>query len=144
MSLLKQSILKRILRDVTRGFSVSNYLEKRIYVKHIGLIDQIDIDDYREEHYERAKKRGIPTMEETLEILFENGDWTKEEEKEIETKTKFIDQLIENKSGMYLQSQLDNQDKLIEEERKVLTEKMTVRQALLGNTCEEAVKPPAP
>ena len=137
MSILKQSILKRILRDVTRGFSVTNYKEERIYVKHLGLIDQVDIDDYREEHYERAKKRGIPTIEETLEILFENGDWTKEEEKEIETKTKFIDQLIENKSGMYLQSQLDNQEKIIEEERKALTEKITIRQSLLGNTCEE-------
>lgn len=135
--LLKQSILKRILRDVTRGFSVSNYLEKRIYVKHIGLIDQIDIDDYRDEHYERAKKRGIPTAEETLEILFENGDWTKEEEKQIETKTKFIDQLIENKSGMYLQSQLDNQEKIIEQEREALTEKINIRQSLLGNTAEE-------
>ena len=38
---------------------------------------------------------------------------------------------------MYLQSQLDNQDELIEEERKILTEKITMRQALLGNTCEE-------
>ena len=137
MSILKQSILKRILRDVARGFSVSYYQEKRIYVKHLGIIDQVDIDDYREEHYERAKKRGVPTQQEALEILFENGDWTKEEEEEIETKTKFIDQLIENKSGMYLQSQLDNQDELIEEERKILTEKITMRQALLGNTCEE-------
>ena len=115
MSILKQSILKRILRDVARGFSVSYYQEKRIYVKHLGIIDQVDIDDYREEHYERAKKRGVPTQQEALEILFENGDWTKEEEEEIETKTKFIDQLIENKSGMYLQRQLDYQDELIEE-----------------------------
>ena len=114
---LKQSSLKRILRDVTRGFSVSRFKEKRIYVKHLGLIDQVDIDDYREEHYERAKKRGVPTEAEALEILLENGDWTKEEEKEIETKTKFIEQLIENKSGMYLQSQLDAQEKIIEEER---------------------------
>jgi hypothetical protein len=134
---LKQSSLKRILRDVTRGFSVSRFKEKRIYVKHLGLIDQVDIDDYREEHYERAKKRGVPTEAEALEILLENGDWTKEEEKEIETKTKFVEQLIENKSGMYLQSQLDNQDKIIEEERKNLADKTNIRNSLLGNTCEQ-------
>lgn len=137
MSTLKQSILKRILRDVTRGFSVTSYKEKRIYVKHLGLIDQVDIDDYREEHYERAEKRGVPTETEALEILIQNGDWTKEEEKEIETKTKFIEQLIENKSGMYLQSQLDNQEKIIEEERKNLTQKLNIRHSLLGNTCEQ-------
>lgn len=134
---LKLSSLKRILRDVTRGFSVTSYKEKRIYVKHLGIIDQVDIDDYREEHYDRAKKRGIPNEKEVLEILFENGDWTEEDEKEIETKQKFINQLIDNKSGMYLQSQLDTQQELIEIERKKLSEKLSIRRAMLGNTCEE-------
>ena len=136
-STLKLSALKRILRDVTRGFSVTSYKEKRIYVKHLGIIDQVDIDDYREEHYEKAKKRGIPTEKEVIKILFENGEWSEKDEKEIKDKEEFIDKLIENKSGMYLQSQLDNQQKIIDEERQALAEKITIRRALLGNTCEE-------
>ena len=115
MKSLKISVLKRILRDVAQGYSVSYFKNKRIYVRHLGLIDQVDIDDYREEHYNKAKKRGIPTEAESLEILFQEGEWSKKEEKEIEDKQKYIDSLIENKSGLYLQSQLDNQDKLIEE-----------------------------
>ena len=115
-SSLKQSVLKRILRDVARGYSVTHYKEKRIYVKHLGIIDQVDIDDYRDEHYTRAKKRGIPTEKEVLKLLIETDEWSEQNEKDLKEKEKYIDALIENKSGMYLQSQLDNQDKIIEED----------------------------
>ena len=87
---LKQSVLKRILRDVVRGHSLASYREKRIYVKHLGIIDQVDIDDYRDEHYAKAKKRGIPTEKEILELLIENKVWSKEEEEEIAKKEKYI------------------------------------------------------
>ena len=133
----KISVLKRILRDVTRGFSLTHYKGKRIYVKHLGVIDQVDIDDYREEHYARAKERGIPTEKETLELLIETGEWSEEQEREIDQTEKYITRLIENKSGMYLQSQLDSQEKAIEDERKALVEKVAIRRSLLGNTCEE-------
>ena len=136
-SSLKQSVLKRILRDVARGYSVTHYKEKRIYVKHLGIIDQVDIDDYRDEHYTRAKKRGIPTEKEVLKLLIETDEWSEQNEKDLKEKEKYIDALIENKSGMYLQSQLDNQDKIIEEERKEFQKKTNTRRALLGNTCEE-------
>tara|TARA_Y100000034_G_C6904611_1_gene419388 strand:+ start:2208 stop:3212 length:1005 start_codon:yes stop_codon:yes gene_type:complete len=133
----KISVLKRILRDVARGFSLAHYKGKRIYVKHLGVVDQVDIDDYREEHYVRAKERGIPTEKETLELLIETGEWSEEQEQAIDRAEKYITQLIENKSGMYLQSQLDSQEKAIEDERKALVEKVAIRRSLLGNTCEE-------
>ena len=136
-SLLAQSTLKRILRDVTQGFSVAYFENKRIYVKHLGLIDQIDIDDYRLEHLQKAKDRGIPSEAENLELLIEEEEWSEKEEKDIEDQKEFIDRLIENKSGLYLQSQIDNQEKEIESTRKKLQEKLTIRQALLGSTCEE-------
>lgn len=134
---LKQSILKRILRDVTRGHSIASYKGERIYVKHLGLIDQVDIDDYRDEHYAKAEERGIPTEKEVLSFLIENKEWSQKQEDEAREKEKYIDRLIENKSGMYLQSQLDSQDELIQHERKELNEKIAIRKSLLGNTCEE-------
>ncbi len=137
MSSLKQSVLKRILRDVAQGYSLSYYKGERIYVQHLGLIQQIEIDDYREEHYQSAKKRGVPTEAEVLDLLEEEKQWTKKDEKEIKDKQLYIDSLIENKSGLYLQSQLERQDKIIEESRKELQEKLIARQSLIGNTCEE-------
>jgi hypothetical protein len=137
MDSLKQSVLKRILRDVSQGYSLTYYQDKRIYVKHVGLIEQIDIDDYREEHYEKAKSRGIPTDAESLELLIENGEWTHDQEKDIKRKSDYIETLIQNKSGLYLKSQLDRQEELVEGARKELEELLGARQSLIGNTCEQ-------
>ena len=134
---LKQTLFKRIFRDVVRGHSVSHYEGKRIYIKHLGINEQVDIDDYRIEHLESAKKRGIPTEEEVLSLLDEEGDWTKADEKEIHDEEKFIEGLIENKSGLYLQSQLDKQDEAINSAREKLGKKVLQRRSLLGNTAEE-------
>tara|TARA_Y100000296_G_C5158548_1_gene250525 strand:+ start:35 stop:1030 length:996 start_codon:yes stop_codon:yes gene_type:complete len=134
---LEQTLFKRIFRDVVRGHSISYYQQERIYVKHLGINEQVDLDDYRLEHLEAAKKRGIPTEEEVLVLLNQEGDWTEADEKDIHTKEKFIQQLIENKTGLYLQSQLNQQDKIIAKARNELEEKYNERKSLLGNTSEE-------
>ena len=134
---LEQTLFKRVFRDVVRGHSISYYKQERIYVKHLGVNEQVDLDDYRLEHLEAAKKRGIPTEEEVLTLLNEEGDWTEADEKDIHTKEKFIQQLIENKTGLYLQSQLNQQDKIIAKARNELEEKYNERKSLLGNTSEE-------
>ena len=51
MKSLKISVLKRILRDVAQGYSVSYFKDKRIYIRHLGLIDQVDIDDVKDKYY---------------------------------------------------------------------------------------------
>ena len=72
---LEQTLFKRIFRDVVRGHSISYYQKNRIYIRHLGVNEQVDLDDYRLEHLERAKRRGIPTEEEILDLLNEHGGW---------------------------------------------------------------------
>ena len=133
---LEQTLFKRIFRDVVRGHSINYYQDKRIYVKHLGINEQVDLDDYRLEHLESAIRRGIPTEEEMLALLHQEGDWTEADEKDIDTREKFIEQLIENKTGLYLQSQLNQQDKEIAKARVGLEQKHQERKSLLGNTSE--------
>jgi hypothetical protein len=132
----KASSYKRAFRDIALGFSVSYIKEQRVFVKHLGHLDQVDLDDRRFEFLEKAKKRGIPTEKEILEVLFEEDQWTKEDEKEIETQENFVEKLLYNKTALYLKSQLDQQDKLIEEGRKKLNKKLKEKESLLGNTAE--------
>tara|TARA_Y100000310_G_scaffold165458_1_gene165188 strand:- start:90 stop:1085 length:996 start_codon:yes stop_codon:yes gene_type:complete len=134
---LEQTLFKRIFRDVVRGHSISYYQKNRIYIRHLGVNEQVDLDDFRLEHLEKAKRRGIPTEEEILDLLNEQKDWTEKDEKEIATQKEFVESLIENKAGLYLQSQLNKQDEVIDEARKKLDKQLAQRKALLGNTCEE-------
>lgn len=132
----KISSYKRTFRDIALGFSVSYVGEEKVFIKHLGHLDQVDLDDRRIEFLEKATKRGIPTEKEVLEILFEEGDWTTEDEKEISDQKIFIDRLVYNKNALYLKSQIDNQDRLIDEARKKLTTKLRQKDSLLGNTAE--------
>jgi|TARA_R110001583_G_scaffold61258_2_gene181273 hypothetical protein len=134
---LEQTLFKRIFRDVVRGHSISYYQKNRIYIRHLGVNEQVDLDDFRLEHLEKAKRRGIPTEEEILDLLNEQKDWTEKDEKEIATQKEFIESLIENKAGLYLQSQLNKQDEVIEQAREKLNKQLVQRKSLLGNTCEE-------
>ena len=95
---LKQTLFKRIFRDVVRGHSISYYNDERIYIRHLGINEQVDIDDFRIEHLEKAKNRGIPTEAEILDLLNDQGDWTEEDERAIRDEENFIESLIENKS----------------------------------------------
>ena len=114
---LEQTLFKRIFRDVVRGHSINYYNNKKIYVKHLGVNEQVDLDDYRLEHLERAKQRGIPEEKEVLKFLKDSGDWTDKDEKDISDQHSFIQSLIDNKAGLYLQSQIDKQDELIHKAR---------------------------
>tara|TARA_B100000424_G_C22944388_1_gene502557 strand:- start:1572 stop:2570 length:999 start_codon:yes stop_codon:yes gene_type:complete len=134
---LEQTLFKRIFRDVVRGHSINYYNNKKIYVKHLGVNEQVDLDDYRLEHLERAKQRGIPEEKEVLKFLKDSGDWTDKDEKDISDQYSFIQSLIDNKTGLYLQSQIDKQDELIHKAREELDEKLKIRRELLGNTCED-------
>ena len=87
---LEQTLFKRIFRDVVRGHSISYYQKNRIYIRHLGVNEQVDLDDFRLEHLEKAKNRGIPTEEEMLALLCREGDWTEADEKDIETKERYI------------------------------------------------------
>ena len=41
------------------------------YLKHLSLEDQVDIDQIYDVYFEQAKKRGVPTNDETLKRLFD-------------------------------------------------------------------------
>ena len=36
---------KRTFRDIALGFSVSYIKEQKVYIKHLGHLDQVDLDD---------------------------------------------------------------------------------------------------
>jgi hypothetical protein len=136
MSNDKLSSYKRTFRDIALGFSIAFYKNETVFIKHLGHLDQVDLDDRRVEFLQKAEARGIPTEKDILKILIEQGDWTKEDEKEIQQQEHFIEKLIGNKNALYLKSQIDRQDALIKEAREKLQKKQKEKDSLLGNTAE--------
>ena len=89
---------RRIFRDIVRGYSSTIIDDKEVFVKHLTPHDQVELEEIEERYHQIALKRGVPTEEEMLAYLKEEGEWTKEDEKVIEDKKFFIQSLSQAKS----------------------------------------------
>jgi hypothetical protein len=72
-----------------------------------------------------------------LQILLEGGDWTADDEKEVERQERFINTMEESKRKLVLKSAQDQQNAIIERETLKLNKKLQERVDLLGTTCEK-------
>jgi len=127
---------KNIFKDICAGFSVIETVFGKAYVKHINFIEQSYIEENRKKHLEYAKKNGLPTVQEALANLEEEGFWTKTDESKINQEEVFLRKLQDQKKTTYLKSQIDAFNNQIEESLKKLNKLKNTRNSYLGNTCE--------
>jgi hypothetical protein len=132
----KSDSLRRAFRDIKRGFSKIHILGNSFYLKHISFDDQIDIDDVYDKYFEEAQERGVPTHEETLERLKEEGEWSDKQEGRIKQQEDFVQQLRNNKKVQYLKKEIQRLNKDIADGIKKLNEMKNERAALFSRTAE--------
>jgi len=130
------NILRKIFRDIVRGYSQDKFQSQEVYIKHINSHDQVDLEDVHDEYLSEAKLRGVPSEEENLNLLIEGGDWTEDDEFFIKDKEKYLDSLVSNKKNIGLKSQIDEQNRRIMEVQNQLNEKKNEKEELLGRTAE--------
>lgn len=131
---------RKIFRDVVRGYSSTILEEDFVYVKHLTPHDQVELEEIEDKYFNTALRRGVPTEEDMLIFLKEEGDWGEKDEKFIEDKKYFLETLKTAKTKMVIKNQIDKQEKTIEEETLALNQKLAQRMSLVGNTCEKYAK----
>ena len=138
---MKDSTLyRKVFCDISRGYSKIKIDDEPAFIRHLTTHDQVDLEDIEETFFKKAKKKGLQEEKEVLEQLALDDVWTKEDEKFIDRQTIYIQNLHESKSQFILKSQIDQQNSIIEEEQKKLSEKIQEKDALLGSTCEKYAK----
>lgn len=128
---------RKAFRDIVRGFSTTEHNGSLIYIKHLTPHDQVELEDITELYRKIGEDRGLPTEKEMLQILLEGGDWTADDEKEVERQERFINTMEESKRKLVLKSAQDQQNVIIERETLKLNKKLQERVDLLGTTCEK-------
>lgn len=127
---------KKNFRDICQGYTLINCNLGKFYFKHINVSDQVLLDESKNEYIDEAKKRGIPTVEEALINLKEEGYWSDKDESAIKQEEVFLLKINEQKKNTYLKSQIDVLNKQINDSINKLNELKNKRSAYLGNTCE--------
>ena len=89
-----------------------------------------------EKYFKEAQDRGVPTHEETLERLKEEGEWSDKQEGRIKQQEDFVQQLRNNKKVQYLKKEIQRLNKDIADGIKKLNEMKNERAALFSRTAE--------
>lgn len=127
---------RKIFRDVCLGYTEVLVKNKNLYVKHLHANDYIAVNEKEEVFLSKAKKRGLPTEEESLKTALDDGMWTEDDENFLETQQMFLENLQKTKNNLNLKSEKDRHQKIINEEQGKLNKKKNERASLLGNTAE--------
>ena len=128
---------RKIFRDVVRGFSTTTLEEDFVYIKHLTPHDQVELEEIEEKYFNIALRKGVPTEEDMLAYLKDEGQWTDKDEKFIQDKELFLENLRKAKTKLVLKSEIDKQAELINKEQKLLDDKQIQKIGLIGNTCEK-------
>ena len=114
---------RKIFRDVVRGFSTTTLEEDFVYIKHLTPHDQVELEEIEEKYFNIALRKGVPTEEDMLAYLKDEGQWTDKDEKFIQDKELFLENLRKAKTKLVLKSEIDKQTELIDKEQKLLDDK---------------------
>ncbi len=131
---------RKIFRDVVRGFSTTTLEEDFVYIKHLTPHDQVELEEIEEKYFNIALRKGVPTEEDMLTYLKDEGQWTDKDEKFIQDKELFLENLRKAKTKLVLKREIDKQAALIDKEQKLLDDKQIQKIGLIGNTCEKYAK----
>jgi len=129
--------LKLLFAEIIKGYSSTFYKDKKIFLKHLNIIDNTDLDIKKHIFLSAAVSDGLPLQEEKEGYLIKEGLWSKEKNKEIENLEKTIKNLELTKSKLFKQKDIDSLKSEIKLEKRKLRVLLAIKKDLLGLTAEE-------
>jgi hypothetical protein len=122
--------------DILNGYTKCFYGNKKVYIRHFGVFDQALVDENYQEVFDYARGQGLPTEEDRLRVLDEDGFWTKGDERKIEFKKAEIKEQEIRLSKTIIKKQKEKILKNLSGLRDEIREIELKRVELLHDTCE--------
>tara|TARA_R110002167_G_scaffold184599_10_gene385042 strand:- start:1206 stop:2195 length:990 start_codon:yes stop_codon:yes gene_type:complete len=128
--------LRNVLSDIIKGYSRALLDGEEAYVKHFGNEDQHELEGFYDEVFAKAKSRGLPTEEESMDLLKSEGIWSDEDESEYSTAKISLQNFEDTRRNLIIPSQIEEVSKSIKEACVKMDAIAAKRQSLLTDTCE--------
>ncbi len=133
--------LKIVFSDVIKGYTVMfNPLKpdnEQLYIKHIGIFDNVETDRIYDSCLSKAKEKELPTEEQQEAYLKKEKIWTEEQSGELARLRNYVSNLRITKSKMFLKSQIDELKKDIEKTDQKILQLEVEKNSLIGFTAEK-------
>lgn len=133
----KDDLSIALIAEIFNEYSVIQSDIGELYLRHFNQIDATSILIKQEIYAKKAEQDGLPTEENSLKFLIEEGMWDEEKEKEIQKKEDFLNNLKKSTSKISLPSQRENHKSLIKKEQEKLDKLTKERDGLIGLTAEK-------
>ena len=114
---LEEKNLKVLYYEICNGYSKIFHKED-IYIKHFGDFDFGEFENNFFYYFEKAKSSGLPSYEEKLKVLEDQGYWTKFQEEELKYKKEKLKKLESVHKNLYLKAQVEKSRKDIDKLKK--------------------------
>ncbi len=125
------------LTQIFDGYTRFDFKSQALFFRHSCLRDQGNLSFIYKKNYETAISRGIETEKEVYKRLIDCGDWSEEDDLKIIEQESYINNLIKTKDQIFLPSQKENHQKLIEEEQEKLNFLLNKKNELVSITAEK-------
>lgn len=129
--------IKKIYHEICLGYSKSTWKNSIIYIKHLSILDLVDLDSYYNEFLEEAKQNGIKNKEDKLEWLKNKNLWSVADEISLKKQQDFIDNLEKTNEKLVFKSQKVENEKLLKEGSEKLRILKQKKEELIGVTAEK-------
>lgn len=128
--------LRKVFAEIIDGYTCSEAEGRNVVIRHLNNADQYALERHYDTIYNRAREKGLPTEEESLEVMIEADVWSREEESAIADLEVYVKNLEQTKKNLIIPSQITKINKDIDEGTADLLEKKNKRKSLLSETCE--------
>ena len=132
--------LRKVLSDLVRGYSIATLEGDEAYVKHFGNEDQYELEAFHDHVFEKAKDRGLPTEEESMDLLRSEGIWSDEDETTYVETSSELETLEETRKNLIIPSQINTISNEIKEAQERMDGLNSKKKSLLTDTCESYAK----
>ena len=128
--------LRAAYAEISKGYTATSFKDSPVYLKHYTEPDILELDLLHQKYFEEAKSKGLFTLKEKLDQVYESGEWSKEEEAKYHSLQKKLLEWERGLADVMLKSQKEKIEKDIEKIRKEFSEIDEERNSILGKTCE--------
>ena len=133
---MEDGSLKVIFSEILRGYSLTESSSGKVRINHFTNFDSAALDIKNKAFYDKAIKEGLPSREERIDYLLEEGIWTEKKNKEVINTKSYIVGLKSSKSKAFIQAQLDQINKEIEKNQLKLSKLELEKEEMIGFTAE--------
>jgi hypothetical protein len=128
--------LSNSLIDIFDGRTAFDLNGQRLFFRHFTIRDQNSISVFYNKYKKIAIKKGIETEEQIYKRLKDDGDWSEDDDLKISELETYVANLKTTKDKIFLPSQKESHQKLIDEQQSELNFLLSRKNDLVRTSAE--------